>query len=100
MCSNPSDEVKYILTWGIISELHPRYHTVSQPVLCSIAKDMKELISCTDYVERQQIYWFGHLMRTEHNQPPTKAYSKTKSCYKARGKPRKRWIDNINDILI
>jgi hypothetical protein len=55
--------------------------------------------SCKEYIERQQISWFGHLMRMNHNQIPAIAYNKTNSGYRPKGRPRKRWIDNIRDTL-
>jgi len=57
------------------------------------------IIPCIEYIERQQIKWFGHLMRMNHDQLPIKAYNQMRSGFRARGRPRKRWIDNIRDIF-
>jgi hypothetical protein len=37
-------------------------------------------------------------MRMENNKLPVKAYNQRKSGYKAKGRSRVRWIDNIKDI--
>ena len=57
------------------------------------------ITSCTEYIERQQMQWFGHLMRMKYNQPPITAYNKKRSGTRAKGRPRKRWIDNIKTTL-
>jgi hypothetical protein len=38
-------------------------------------------------------------MRKVNNKLPVKAYNQRRSVYKAKGKPRVRWIDKIKDIL-
>ena len=57
------------------------------------------IISCIEYIERQQVKWFGHLMRMKPNQIPIRAYNKRISGHKAKGRPRKRWIENIKIAL-
>ena len=49
------------------------------------------IISCTEHIERQQVKWFGHLMRMNPNQIPIRAYNKIISGRKAKDRPRKRW---------
>lgn len=38
-------------------------------------------------------------MRMEHNQLPKNSFNKPSLGYRARERPRQRWIDNIIDIL-
>lgn len=38
-------------------------------------------------------------MRMDNNKLPVKAYNQRRSGFKAKGRPRVRWIDNIKDIL-
>ena len=54
---------------------------------------------CTSYIERQQIKWFGHLVRMQPHQPALRAYNLRYNGFKARGRPRKRWIDGISSVL-
>ena len=54
---------------------------------------------CNLHIEQQQMKWFGHLMRMEHSQLPSRAYNNRQSGRRARGRPRVRWIDNIKDTL-
>ena len=58
-----------------------------------------DIISCIEHIERQQVKWFGHLMRMKPNQIPIRAYNKRISGRKAKGRPRKRWIENIKIAL-
>ena len=51
------------------------------------------------YVQRQQIKWFGHVMRMPTNTLPQRTYNNRSSGRRRRGKPRKRWCDNIKSIL-
>lgn len=55
--------------------------------------------SCIEFIENQQLSWFNHLMRMDNNKLPVKAYNQRRSGFKAKGRPRVRWIDNIKDIL-
>jgi len=50
-------------------------------------------------IERQQIKWFCHLMRMEPTQPALHAYNRRRSGFKARGRPRTRWVDSITEML-
>ena len=52
-----------------------------------------------EYINRQQIKWFGHIIRMMPNETPSIAYTSKHSGRRARGRPRKRWIDGIKEIL-
>lgn len=51
------------------------------------------------YIQRQQIRWFAHLERMPYNSIPFKAYTKRGEGHRARGRPRRRWEDNIKETL-
>ena len=53
----------------------------------------------TYYIERQQIKWFAHMERLPCESIPYKAFMKRGNDRRAPGRPRKRWIDNIREIL-
>ncbi|BFZ15028.1 hypothetical protein BsWGS_18067 [Bradybaena similaris] len=55
---------------------------------------------CMDYIEKQKIRWFGHLVRMNPAKPPLQTYTSRRPGYRAKGRPRKRWTDNIAEILI
>jgi competence CoiA-like predicted nuclease len=38
-------------------------------------------------------------MRMENNKLPVKAYKQRRSGYKAKGRPRVRWVHNLKEIL-
>ena len=51
------------------------------------------------HIKRQQIKWFGHLLRMPANTLPQRTYNTKSSGKRKRGKPRKRWRDNIKVII-
>ena len=55
--------------------------------------------SIQNYVERQQIKWFGHVIRMKPSETPHMALNARYSGARARGRPRKRWTDGIKEIL-
>ena len=99
-------------TWSLSSSHYRKIVTCEMKCLRKAAgvtrldrlrnEDIRErigIIPCTEYIERQQIKWFGHIMRMHHDKLPVQAYNQMRSGYKARGRPRKRWIENVRDIL-
>lgn len=65
-------------------------------------EDIRKIVGttpCMNYIERQKVKWFGHLVRMHPDQLPLRAYNGRRSGTRARGRPRCRWIDNISDIL-
>ncbi|KAI8485722.1 hypothetical protein Bbelb_365560, partial [Branchiostoma belcheri] len=52
-----------------------------------------------EFIDKQQIKWFGHLVRMQPQSVPHRAYASRKSGPKARGRPRKKWIDSVKDTL-
>jgi hypothetical protein len=64
-----------------------------------VIRERLKINSCIEFIENQQIRRFDHLMRMENNKLLVKAYNQRRSGYKAKGRPRVRWIDNIKDIL-
>jgi hypothetical protein len=53
----------------------------------------------TLYIERQKIKWFGHHVRMQQHQLPAQALYQRRSEVRARGRPRRRWIGDIKDIV-
>ena len=51
------------------------------------------------YTQQQRIRWFGHLTRMAPHQLASKAYNTKMSGYKARGRPRKTWIEGVKETL-
>jgi hypothetical protein len=51
------------------------------------------------FVERAQLRWFGHLMRMEDHRTPKKWYMWKPHTRRPRGRPRKRWEENIAEAL-
>jgi hypothetical protein len=61
-----------------------------------VIRERLKLNSGIEFIENR---WSDHLMRMENNKWPVKAYKQRRSGYKAKGRPRVRWIDNIKEIL-
>jgi len=63
---------------------------------------IREMVGTTPvlhYIQRQTIRWFGHLTRMAPHQLASKAYNKRTAGYKARGRPRKTWIEGVKETL-
>ena len=50
---------------------------------------------CLEHIDRQRLKWFNHLVRMQPDQIVYKAFYSRTSGRKARGRPRKRWIDGL-----
>jgi hypothetical protein len=51
------------------------------------------------YTEGYKIKGFGHLIRMQQHQLPVQALYRRRSEVRARGPPRRRWINGIKDII-
>ncbi|XP_078684141.1 uncharacterized protein LOC144917723 [Branchiostoma floridae x Branchiostoma belcheri] len=51
------------------------------------------------FIAKQRVQWFGHLMRMPTTQPALWAYTARHSGVRARGRPRRRWIDGVAETL-
>ncbi|KAI8489230.1 hypothetical protein Bbelb_329690 [Branchiostoma belcheri] len=63
---------------------------------------IREMVGSTNvlrYIEHQRIKWFGHLVRLPPSQPAHTAYNIRGSGRRARGRPRRRWIDGVTETL-
>ena len=64
---------------------------------------IREMVGTTPvlhHIQEQTIRWFGHLTRMAPHQLASKAYNKKISGYKARGRPRKTWIEGVKETLV
>ena len=50
-------------------------------------------------IAKQKIKWFGHLVRMMPSETPSMTFNTKHSGWKARGRPRKRWMDGIREVL-
>ena len=64
-----------------------------------VIRDMVGTTPVLQHIEQQKIKWFGHLTRMSPNQPALRAYNTKHSGWRARGRPRRRWIDSVADTL-
>ena len=63
---------------------------------------IREMVGTTPvihHINKQKIKWFGHLHRMEPYKLASKAYTMRISGYKARGRPRKTWIQGVEEVL-
>ncbi|KAI8516720.1 hypothetical protein Bbelb_053010 [Branchiostoma belcheri] len=51
------------------------------------------------FIAKQRVQWFGHLMRMPTTQPALRAYTTRHSGVRARGRPRRQWIDGVAETL-
>ena len=62
-------------------------------------REMFGITPMLHHIQQQRIRWFGHLTRMTLHQLASKAYSTKMSGYKARGRPRKTWIEGVKETL-
>ena len=63
---------------------------------------LKDLIKNTDivrFVESKRMSWLGHVMRMEGKRIPKRVPEWKPAGRRNRGKPRKRWIDDIEEDI-
>ena len=51
------------------------------------------------HIQQQRIKWIGHLTRLQIQHPAQRAYNTRFSGRKARGRPRKTWINGVKETL-
>jgi hypothetical protein len=99
-------------TWTLTKELERKLSSCEMRVLRKAAnktmrdrmqnEEIRKIVGTTpvnEYIEKQRVNWFGHLMRMNPNWPASKAYNMKLETTRGRGRPRKRWIDGVNDTL-
>jgi hypothetical protein len=51
------------------------------------------------FIKRQQIKWYGQLQRMSMISLPYRTYNELADGFRAKGRPRKRWRDDIKDTM-
>ena len=62
-------------------------------------REMVETKSIYHHIQQQRIKWFGHLTRLPIQHPAQRAYNTRFSGRRARGRPRKTWINGVKETL-
>ncbi|XP_072025106.1 uncharacterized protein [Amphiura filiformis] len=65
-------------------------------------EDIRKMVGTTpitEYVAKQQVRWFGHLVRMAPSQPTARTYNSKTTGTRARGRPRKRWADEVKEVM-
>ena len=63
---------------------------------------IREVVGTTPilhHIQQQRIRWFGHMARMAPHQLASKAYNTKMSGNKARGRPRKTWVEGVKETL-
>lgn len=55
--------------------------------------------SILEFVERNQLRWYGHVMRMEEERYPAKYYQWQPREKRPVGRPRKRWRDGVREAI-
>ena len=64
--------------------------------------EIREMVGAKNihqHIQHQRIKWFGHLIRLPPHHPAQRAYNVRFSGRKARGRPRRTWIDGVKETL-
>ncbi|KAF0705870.1 Uncharacterized protein FWK35_00030060 [Aphis craccivora] len=59
---------------------------------------MLELTTVTSFIKSQRIQWLGHIMRIRENEVVRLKLEWKPIGKRPRGRPRKRWIDVVEDL--
>ena len=62
-------------------------------------REMVGTTSILHHIQQQRIRWFGYPTRMAPHQLASKAYNTKMSGYKARGRPRKTWMEGVKETL-
>ena len=62
-------------------------------------REMVGTKSICHHIQQQRIKWFGHLTRLPIQHPAQRAYNTRFSGHKARGRPRKIWINGVKETI-
>ena len=65
----------------------------------SIREKVGLQINIIERIREKRLAWFGHVCRMKSNKWPYKALHTKVEGKRSRGRPRKRWTDNINEDL-
>jgi hypothetical protein len=64
--------------------------------------ELNELIENADivrFIKSRRVAWLGHVMRTDENKTPKRILEWKPISTKIRGRPRKRWIVDIEEDM-
>jgi hypothetical protein len=65
-------------------------------------EDLRKLLgieAAVNYIKRQQIKWFGHVIRQKELNITQRVINKKYENTRPKGRPRKQWIDGILEAL-
>jgi hypothetical protein len=63
--------------------------------------ELNELIGNVNivrFIKSRRIAWLGHVMRMDEKRIPKRVFEWKPTCRRIRGRPRKRWVEDIEDI--
>lgn len=75
---------------------------------CKTRRDMvrnteiRKMVGTTpvdNFIKKQRMNWFGHLIRMNPEQPAARAYHMRSEGTRRRGRPRRRWTEGVVEIL-
>ena len=64
--------------------------------------ELNELIGNADvvrFIKSRRIAWLGHVMRMDEKRIPKRELEWKPTCRRIRGRPRKRWVEDIEEDI-
>jgi hypothetical protein len=58
-------------------------------------EELGQKVTIVDRIRRRRLTWYGHVIRMENGRIPAKALHGEVEGTRSRGRPRKKWIDNV-----
>jgi hypothetical protein len=62
-------------------------------------KDPIKIADIVRFVKNKRMAWLGHVMRWEGKRIPKRVMEWKPTCRRNRGRPRKRWIEDIEEYI-
>ena len=94
--SQPVWNLKVISVNGVLT---PALTLQSMKIKNTKIREMVGTTPILHHNQQQRLIWFGNLTRMAPHQLASKAYNTKVSRHKARGRPRKTWIEGVKETL-
>ncbi|KAJ8947898.1 hypothetical protein NQ318_010044 [Aromia moschata] len=89
-------------SWVLNKKEKVRIRAMEMKYLRKVKGDIRrelEIQPITEYIEKRQLEWWGHLMRLPNNTPTRKIWEARSYGKRKRGRPEETWDDTIKKIM-
>jgi hypothetical protein len=73
-------------------------NTIRDKIHTATIRENVGIKPCMQYIEKQRMKWFGHLVRMQTDELASRALHFRSSGYRVQGRLRKRWQDSVSEV--